>query len=516
MKKGSSCIYDAFVRNSQQPKLLMGSSRCRFRKPNSYGVFPQRRFFFSKTASVRRERLVLGIETSCDDTGVAIVREDGSILAEAISSQYSVHQQYGGVVPRLAKFEHEKNLQVLLRQVMLDSGLMRHKENEKEAEASKEEAEGEEWKEAFRKLSAVAVTAGPGLALCLRVGLNEAKEMALRHSLPFIAVNHLEAHAMVARLTHPHLRFPFLCLLISGGHTQLLVAHDVGHFTFLGGTVDDSVGEAFDKTAQLLGVYQQANMQKSAGALLEEMASQGDATRFLFTVPLKEHKNCDFSFAGLKTAVVRQMAKLSSSSIAPSFSELQRKNPTLATTASSTPFRIVTENSEKEAQEETEPQQPEAKKDEAELQQIRCDIAASFQECVVRHLEERTHRALSWCQQDNNGVLSLQALVVCGGVACNKRIRQMVQRLADNFQVECIFPPVRLCTDNGVMVAWTGMERLRKDLVDNATTARFHPRLVSLVLVLFFFCFLFFFFCSSFCSSLSSSCDCSYFVPLFN
>lgn len=382
---------------------------------------------------------MLGIESSCDDTGVALVTPSGRVVAEALSSSLAVHarESYGGVVPHIARREHERALPLLLAHVLAQAGVCCPPLSSESALSganapasssstsnTSSSSAGSERRARNQRLCAVAVTAGPGLAVCLSVGLETARNLAIESGLPFIAVNHLEAHALVARLAEPTLAFPFLVCLVSGGHTQLLYAQDVDRYLLLGGTLDDSLGEAYDKMARLLEL-EPTRENEPAGEMLERVARGGDAEAYRFPVPLAKQKTCDFSFSGLKTRVVREVASMGG------VSQLGRQGV--------------------------------------------ADVAASFQRAAVRHLRDRTGRALQWCQL-NRPDSPPNALVVCGGAARNVHIRHMLQELAREYHVPAIFPPLPLCTDNGVMVAWAGAERLRRGLLDDPHTARFHPR----------------------------------------
>ncbi|CAH8320057.1 unnamed protein product [Eruca vesicaria subsp. sativa] len=219
--------------------------------------------------------IVLGIETSCDDTAAAVVRGNGEILSQVISSQAELLAQYGGVAPKQAEEAHSRVIDKVVQDA-LDKANLTEKD-----------------------LSAVAVTIGPGLGLCLRVGVQKARRVAGAFNLPIVGVHHMEAHALVARLVEHELSFPFMALLISGGHNILVLAHKLGQYTQLGTTVDDAIGEAFDKTAKWLGL----DLRRSGGPAVEELALEGDANSVKFNVPMKNHKDCNFSYAGLKTQV---------------------------------------------------------------------------------------------------------------------------------------------------------------------------------------------------------------------
>ncbi|ELR15425.1 osialoglycoprotein endopeptidase, putative [Acanthamoeba castellanii str. Neff] len=337
------------------------------------------------------EGLVLGIESSCDDTGVALVTPSGRVVAEALSSSLAVHarESYGGVVPHIARREHERALPLLLAHVLAQAGSALSGANAPASSSStsntSSSSAGSERRARNQRLCAVAVTAGPGLAVCLSVGLETARNLAIESGLPFIAVNHLEAHALVARLAEPTLEFPFLVCLVSGGHTQLLYAQDVDRYLLLG---------AYDKMARLLEL-EPTRENEPAGEMLERVARGGDAEAYRFPVPLAKQKTCDFSFSGLKTRVVREVASMGG------VAQLGRQGV--------------------------------------------ADVAASFQRAAVRHLRDRTGRALQWCQL-NRPDSPPNALVVCGGAARNVHIRHMLQELAREYHVPAIFPPLPLCT----------------------------------------------------------------------
>lgn len=322
--------------------------------------------------------VVLGIETSCDETAVAIVTDERLMLAHVLFSQVDEHRLYGGVVPEIAARAHLERLDRLIAQAMEEAGL------------------------SFADLDAVAATAGPGLIGGLMVGLLTAKAIAIAARLPLLAINHLEAHALTARLTDA-LDFPYTLLLVSGGHCQLLVVDGVGRYRRLGATIDDAVGEAFDKVAKMLGLGH------PGGPLVEQAAASGDPTRFVLPRPLKGQKGCNFSFSGLKTAARRAIL------------EAKPGDPTFV-----------------------------------------ADLAAGFQAAVADCLVDRTRHAL----RQLGGDAAARQLVVAGGVAANQVIRGQLQQLADAMDARLVLPPLALCGDNGVMVAWAGIERLALGLTD--------------------------------------------------
>jgi N6-L-threonylcarbamoyladenine synthase len=332
---------------------------------------------------------VLGIESSCDETAAAVLGADGGILAEAVLSQQE-HAQFGGVVPEIAARAHLAHLPALIGQVLGSAGLRPS------------------------DLGGVAATTGPGLIGGLIVGAGIGKGIAIAAGKPFVAVNHLEAHALTARL--PGLvaggaAFPYLLLLVSGGHCQIVEVQGVGAYRRLGGTIDDAVGEAFDKAAKLLGLGW------PGGPALERLAESGDPGRFPLPRPLLGRPGCDFSFSGLKTAVASLVAGF--------------------------------------------PDGPLPLGDAA-------DIAAAFQLAVSDVLADRVSNALAIAPH-------LRLLVVAGGVAANRSIRARLAGLAEERQVALAAPPLRLCGDNAVMVAWAGIERLRLGLA-SAMDAPPRPR----------------------------------------
>lgn len=320
--------------------------------------------------------IVLGIESSCDETAVAVVDNARCILAERLQSQVAEHQPFGGVVPEVAARAHLQHLDALVAASMRDAGLR------------------------FADLDGVAAAAGPGLIGGLIVGVTSAKAIALAVDRPFLAINHLEAHALTARLTDG-VDFPYLLLLVSGGHCQLLSVHGVGAYRRLGTTLDDALGEAFDKVAKLLGLGY------PGGPAVERQARLGDETRFALPRPMRGRPDCHFSFSGLKTAVITAVDRL--------------------------------------------PPGPLAEADVA-------DMCASFQAAAGDVLVDRTAVAIRGERPST--------LVVAGGVAANAYLRGRLAALAAAEGVRLVAPPQRYCTDNGAMIAWAGVERLRLDLVD--------------------------------------------------
>jgi N6-L-threonylcarbamoyladenine synthase len=335
---------------------------------------------------------VLGIETTCDETAAAVVRlrADGSgeILADEVMSQIAAHSPYGGVVPEIAARAHIEIVDGLVKRALATAGLK------------------------AGALDGVAAAAGPGLIGGVLVGLMTGKGLALATGKPFLAINHLEAHALVARLGGG-LSFPYLLLLASGGHTQILAVKGVGDYLRLGATMDDAIGEAFDKTAKLLG------LPYPGGPAVEAAARDGDPTRFALPRPLLGRPTADFSLSGLKTAT-----RLAAQAIAP----LKPRDV--------------------------------------------ADLCASFQAAIVDVIDDRMRVGLRLFRER---IGAAQGIVVAGGVAANGAIREAMARFCAQAGLPLIAPPARLCTDNGAMIAWAGIERLSRGLADDLS-APAYPR----------------------------------------
>ena len=310
--------------------------------------------------------LVLGIESSCDETAVALVTTDRRIVAQRIASQDDRHAPYGGVVPEIAARAHADRLAPMIAAVLADAGM------------------------ALADCDAIAATAGPGLIGGVMVGLVSAKALAMASDVPLIAVNHLEGHALSPRLADPSLAFPYVLLLVSGGHCQILRVEGVGRYQRLATTIDDALGEAFDKTAKILGLG------FPGGPAVERLAALGDPRAVPLPRPLKGSSEPHFSFAGLKSAVLRAHQ-----------SGLHRD----------------------------------------------ADIAASFQQAALDCVTDRLRVALA-------ATAPTAALVVAGGVAANKQVRAALEELAAAHGMRFIAPPPELCTDNAAMIAWAGCERI--------------------------------------------------------
>jgi N6-L-threonylcarbamoyladenine synthase len=327
--------------------------------------------------------LVLGIETTCDETAAAVVRRAddgrGEILSDIVLSQIAEHQPYGGVVPEIAARAHLEVLDQIIARAMIDANV------------------------GFGDLDGVAAAAGPGLIGGVIVGLTTAKAIALVREKPLLAVNHLEAHALTARLTD-NIAFPYCLFLASGGHTQIVAVLDVGEYVRIGTTVDDAIGEAFDKTAKLLGLAY------PGGPEVEREAQKGDVDRIILPRPMLGRAEADFSLSGLKTAL-----RLEAEKIAPLRDE-----------------------------------------DVA-------DLCAAFQIAVVDVVTDRLRAGLRLFRERFGGPT---ALVCAGGVAVNQSIRRALNRVAIEQSTVLVAPPPELCTDNGAMIAWAGCERLARGIVD--------------------------------------------------
>ena len=326
--------------------------------------------------------VVLGIETSCDESAAAVVAltpAGPKILSNLIHSQLAEHMPYGGIVPEIAARAHLDHLDPLISRALAEGGVV------------------------LGEVDGIAAAAGPGLIGGLIVGSTMAKALAWAADKPFLAVNHLEAHALAVRLTED-VDFPYLLLLVSGGHCQLLVCSGVGRYTRLGTTLDDAAGEAFDKSAKLIGLGY------PGGPAIEEAAQGGDPCRFALPRPMKGRPGCDFSFSGLKTAV-RQI------------------------TSASGGFDP---------------------RDQA-------DLAASVELAICEAVTDRTANAVAWFRRKYP---KGNSLVVGGGVAANKRLRSSLTHLANDTGLRFVAPPPALCTDNGAMIAWAGIERLQLGLID--------------------------------------------------
>ena len=331
---------------------------------------------------MKKNLTFLGIETSCDETAASIVRENteglGDILSNVVSSQVDEHKEFGGVVPELAARAHIEKIDLIINEAIKKSKLN------------------------LNDIDGIAATAGPGLIGCLTVGLGTAKAMASSLNKPLIAVNHLEGHALSPKIINK-ISYPYLLLLISGGHTQFLEVKGVGKYKRLGTTIDDALGEAFDKTAKMLGI------EFPGGPKIESYAKMGDENYFKLPKPIINKGGCNLSFAGLKTAVLKISKNI---------------------------------NSEKD----------------------KFNLAASFQKTVEDILCEKTKVAMKMFRENNNILNS--TFVIAGGVASNERIRNKLKNLSINQKFNPIFPPINLCSDNAAMIAWVGIEKMKLNLIN--------------------------------------------------
>ena len=332
---------------------------------------------------MKKKLTFLGIETSCDETAASVVQEKsdgtGEILSNIVSSQIEEHKEFGGVVPEIAARAHVEKIEFIIKKAIKESNF------------------------SLKNLDGIAATAGPGLIVCLTVGLNTGKAIAGALKKPFIAINHLEGHALSPKI-NKKIEFPYLLLLISGGHTQFLEVNGVNNYKRLGTTIDDALGEAFDKTAKLLGI------EFPGGPKIEEWAKKGNENYFKLPKPILKRGGCNLSFAGLKTAVLRKSKDL---------------------------------------------------KDEKE----KYHLAASFQKTINEILYEKTKVAMEEFLKIKKK--KKNTFVIAGGVAANLKIRENLTKLAKEKNFSSIFPPVHLCSDNAAMIAWAGIERFKINAIDN-------------------------------------------------
>jgi len=331
---------------------------------------------------MKKKLVFLGIETSCDETAASVVQEKsdgtGEILSNVVSSQIEEHKEFGGVVPEIAARAHVEKIELIIKKALKESNLN------------------------FNDINGISATAGPGLIVCLNVGLNAGKAIAGVLKKPFVAINHLEGHALSPKI-NKKIKFPYLLLLISGGHSQFLEVNGINNYKRLGTTIDDALGEAFDKTAKLLGI------EFPGGPIIEKWAKKGNKNYFKLPKPILKKGGCNLSFAGLKTAVLRISKEL--------------KN-------------------EKE----------------------KYHLAASFQKTINEILYEKTKVAMKEFLKNKKN--KQNTFVIAGGVASNLSIRKNLIKLSKEKKFLPVFPPVNLCSDNAAMIAWAGIERYKINLID--------------------------------------------------
>nr|XP_021499785.1 probable tRNA N6-adenosine threonylcarbamoyltransferase, mitochondrial isoform X1 [Meriones unguiculatus]XP_021499787.1 probable tRNA N6-adenosine threonylcarbamoyltransferase, mitochondrial isoform X1 [Meriones unguiculatus]XP_021499788.1 probable tRNA N6-adenosine threonylcarbamoyltransferase, mitochondrial isoform X1 [Meriones unguiculatus] len=374
--------------------LILSKAAGVFSKPPNSKVYEFLRTFNILLGTRFHHKLVLGIETSCDDTAAAVVDETGKVLGEAIHSQTEVHLQTGGIVPPVAQQLHRENIQRIVEETLSASRISPH------------------------DLSAIATTIKPGMALSLGVGLSFSLQLVNQFKKPFIPIHHMEAHALTIRLTNK-VEFPFLVLLISGGHCLLALARGVSDFLLLGKSLDIAPGEMLDKVARRLSLIKHPECSTmSGGKAIEYLAKQGNSSHFTINPPMQNAKNCSFSFTGIQQNSYKLIA-------------LKEKE----------------EGIEK-----------------GQILSSAADIAAAVQHTTACHLARRTHRAILFCKQKELLSSANAVLVVSGGVASNLYIRKVLEIVANATQCTLLCPPPRLCTDNGIMIAWNGIERLRAGL----------------------------------------------------
>ena len=330
----------------------------------------------------------LGIETSCDETAAAVIRENdegtADILSNIVSSQIEEHKKFGGVVPELAARAHLENIEYIIDTALKESGTT------------------------INEIDGVAATAGPGLIVCLTVGLNIGKSIAAFSNKPLIGVNHLEGHALSPGLNEK-IKFPYLLLLISGGHSQYLIVKDINEYEQLGTTIDDALGEAFDKTAKML------DLGYPGGPNVEKFSKEGDENFYKLPEPIINKAGCNLSFAGLKTAVLRESKKINGDV------------------------------------------------------KLKYNLAASFQKTINKILYKKTKIAVEMFKEKTKKE-NFQ-LIVAGGVAANKTIRENLTQLSNEMNFEIIYPDLKFCGDNASMIAWAGIQRFKKNLIDDLNIA---------------------------------------------
>ncbi|XP_064112621.1 tRNA N6-adenosine threonylcarbamoyltransferase, mitochondrial-like [Macrobrachium nipponense] len=336
-----------------------------------------------------KKQVVLGIETSCDDTGAAVVSEDGEILGEDLYSQQKIHLLHGGIIPPIANRLHAERIESVVTTAIERSGV------------------------SLNEIDAIATTVKPGLSLSLCVGINYGKKLALSANKPFIPIHHMEAHALTIRMIEK-VEFPFLVLLISGGHSLLVLARSLDEWSIIGKSVDDAPGEALDKGARRLKLRNIPELSSMCGGqAIEYLARDGNPRAFDFPTPMWKYSDCTFSFSGLKFTLKKTVEKLEE--------EYEIEGG-----------RII----------------PQVK-----------DVCASYQYAITKHIVRQTQRAMVYVETRELLPKENYTLVVSGGVACNQYIRRALSLLCTEMGYRLVCPPPKLCTDNGIMIAWNGMER---------------------------------------------------------
>ncbi len=342
---------------------------------------------------MRKKLTFLGIETSCDETAASVVQEneDGTarVLSNIVSSQIKEHEKFGGVVPEIAARTHVENIDFIIRRALNKS------------------------KKNIDDLDGIAATAGPGLIVCLNVGYNIGKSLAVFGKKSFFSINHLEGHALSPSIENS-ISFPYLLLLISGGHSQYLIVKDINSYKQIGTTIDDAIGEAFDKTAKIL------NLGYPGGPNIEKISKLGNKNSYILPEPIINRAGCNLSLAGLKTDILRKSKNIKSN-------------------------------------------------------QDKYNLAASFQETINKILRKKTEVAMNIFRNEvsNN---SVKSFVVAGGVAANETIRNNLKQLSKKMNFDPIFPSKEFCGDNAAMIAWAGIQRSKKNLLDNKKDAKVKSR----------------------------------------
>ncbi|KAF2074757.1 hypothetical protein CYY_003945 [Polysphondylium violaceum] len=429
--------------SSRSPQSLFLVHHYPFSNNSNIKINNNKRYLSSSTmntTTIDKPFTVIGIETSCDDTSVGIVDSSGKILGEYKVSQWNLHKVHNGIVPTIASKAHKEVIDQVVEGALENASMK------------------------IEDVDVIAVTVGPGMAHSLEVGVKKASQLAIKYKKPFCSVNHLEGHSLVARLNQPHIEFPFFTILISGGHTQLLICHGVSNYTLLGTTCDDSIGEALDKAARIIDcrfgeVFDGEKIISNihGGQAIEILAEKGNPSIYPFNVPMLNSGNCDFSFSGLKSELQRRVGKIKQTN-----------------TADERPLTL----------------------------QEQQDFAASFQECAFKHLENKVTRALNWYynkpmgskktkaaiakknklkeqdeqqQPETIEKAPLKGIVVSGGVAQNQKLRKQLESISKKFRLPLYFPPTSLCTDNGTMIAWAGVEMYRNKMTSNPETVFYIP-----------------------------------------